>query len=117
MSEPRFGEAPASWNTRYISKHGFVCQLTLRGDDPIALLKLANDLMARMAEAGIQPAGDGHAKPVPVAGETPTDVEAPLCPTHKLPMKPSKFGGWHCTVKVAPDDGTGRPVYCKQKVG
>jgi hypothetical protein len=42
---------------------------------------------------------------------------APLCPTHNKPMKPSKYGdGWYCPVKVADDDGTGKAVYCKQRV-
>ena len=27
-----FSEAPASWNTRYLSPDGFICQLTLRGE-------------------------------------------------------------------------------------
>jgi len=110
-----FCEAPASWNTRYLSTTGFECQLTLRGADPVALLKLANELMSKMAEAGIKPANGHRAQPVAVAGEEPADVAGPMCPTHNKPMKPSKFGGWYCGVKVADDDGTGKPVYCRQK--
>lgn len=37
----------------------------------------------------------------------------PLCPIHNKPMKPSQHGGWFCPVKIAEDDGTGKPVYCK----
>jgi len=107
-----FTEAPASWNTRYISKQGFECQLTLRADDPMQLLKLANEIMAKMVEAGVKPAGsNGHAS----NGET-AQGEAPLCPTHNKAMKPSKAGGWYCPVKIAEDGGDGKPVYCKQRV-
>lgn len=35
-------EAPASWNTRYITPDGFICQLTLRGDTGKDLLEKAN---------------------------------------------------------------------------
>jgi hypothetical protein len=39
-----------------------------------------------------------------------------LCSTHGTPMRPSKHGsGFYCPQVVAPDDGTGKPVYCKQK--
>jgi hypothetical protein len=45
-----------------------------------------------------------------------TNGNAPTCPTHGKPMQPSKHGGgWFCPVKVADDDGTGKPVYCKQR--
>jgi hypothetical protein len=39
----------------------------------------------------------------------------PTCPTHNRQMKPGKNGGWYCSAKIAENDGTGKPVYCKQK--
>jgi len=79
-----FTEAPASWNTRYISKQGFECQLTLRADDPMQLLKLANEIMAKMVEAGIQPAvGNGHAS----NGETAQGDNPAWCAIHGCEMK------------------------------
>lgn len=39
----------------------------------------------------------------------------PMCPTHNKPMKAGQRGGWYCPTRIADDDGTGKPVYCKQK--
>ena len=39
-------EAPASWNTRYITPDGFVCQITLRGENGKDLLEKANAALA-----------------------------------------------------------------------
>ena len=36
-----FPEAPASWNTRYITPEGFECQITLRGENGTELLEKA----------------------------------------------------------------------------
>ena len=49
--------------------------------------------------------------------EHPTDSQdlPPSCPTHNRPMQRGKRGDWYCPVKVADDDGTGKPVYCKQR--
>jgi len=56
----------------------------------------------------------------PVASTEPAQAEPtaepPLCPVHNVRMKRSKYGGWYCPVKIADDDGTGKPVYCKQRV-
>ncbi len=41
-SNTLMSEAPASWNTRYITPDGFICQLTLRGDTGKDLLEKAN---------------------------------------------------------------------------
>ena len=34
-------EAPASWNTKYTSPEGFICQITLRADSGKELLENA----------------------------------------------------------------------------
>jgi hypothetical protein len=48
-------EAPASWNTKYITPDGFVCQLTLRGENGRDLLEKANAAMAWLRESGYKP--------------------------------------------------------------
>ena len=53
MSDIMLPEAPVSWNVRYTSSQGFDCQLTLRGTDPAEVLKLADQLMAKMTGAGV----------------------------------------------------------------
>jgi hypothetical protein len=41
-------EAPASWNTRYTTPAGFVCQITLRAESGKELLEKANAAMAHL---------------------------------------------------------------------
>ena len=68
MSDIMLPEAPVSWNVRYTSRQGYDCQLTLRGVDAAEVLKLADQLMAKMTEAGVGNGrgqangnGNGHA--------------------------------------------------------
>ena len=108
-----FTEAPASWNTRYTRPDGFTCQLTLRGTDGADLLPTTDKAIEWLLEHGCQPVGNGYRG----NGQSKANnSEAPLCQTHGKPMKASKYGGWYCPVKIADDDGTGKAVYCKQKV-
>jgi len=106
------------WETRYLSPAGFECRLELRGGDAAELLKVAGGLLSRMVDAGAKPVVEvAQASPVavatmpaaaaPVAGGTP-----PVCPIHGTPMKVGKHG-WFCPTKIAENDGSGRPVYCK----
>ena len=57
MSDIMFPEAPVSWNVRSASSQGCDCQLNLRGVDAAEVLKLADQLMAKMGEPG---APNGH---------------------------------------------------------
>ena len=54
----------------------------------------------------------GYSAAVGTAAET-SGGGPPLCPIHNKPMKPSQHGGWFCPIKIADDDGSGQPVYCK----
>ena len=67
--------------------------------------------IAALEKMGAQPEGyRGN-------GRSASNPNAPLCPTHGTPMKPSKHGGgWYCTQKIADDDGTGKPAYCRQRI-
>jgi hypothetical protein len=48
-------EAPASWNTRYMTPDGFVCQLTLRGETGSELLEKAASAIAYLLKNGCTP--------------------------------------------------------------
>jgi hypothetical protein len=50
-----FGEAPASWNTRYVTPEGFVCQITLRGENGRDLLQKAGVAVVFLLEHGYRP--------------------------------------------------------------
>ena len=54
-SEQPFSEAPASWNTRYLSPEGFECQITLRGEPGTELLEKATSAIAYLLKAGCLP--------------------------------------------------------------
>ena len=46
--EVLFTESPASWNTRYQTKDGFVCQLTIRAEKGKELLELKPGQISRI---------------------------------------------------------------------
>ena len=48
-------EAPASWNTRYVTPTGFVCQITLRAESGKDLLERANAALGWLLENGYLP--------------------------------------------------------------
>ena len=54
-SEMAFSEAPASWNTRYISPEGFECQITLRGENGSELLEKVSHAIAYLLEHDCTP--------------------------------------------------------------
>jgi hypothetical protein len=53
--EAAFTEAPASWNTRYLTPEGFVCQITLRGENGKDLLDKAGIALSFLLEHGYLP--------------------------------------------------------------
>lgn len=103
-----YTEAPASFTVKAISPQGFDCMLTIRDNDSGKLMPRALKALEWLGAQGFTPTGRG--------GRGNANGNAPLCPTHGTPMKPSKGKGWYCPQKVADDDGTGKPVYCKQTV-
>jgi hypothetical protein len=50
-----FPEAPASWNTRYITPEGFECQISLRGDNGTELLEKAGKAIAYLLSNACTP--------------------------------------------------------------
>ena len=114
-------EAPASINVKFLWR-GFDTMLTIRDAKVSTALKKYEAAIGHLEKMGATPTPSrnyGNSRASPNASDQQSggngEGEAPLCPTHNQPMKPSQYGGWYCTVKIADDDGTGKAVYCKQK--
>lgn len=103
-------EAPASVTVKVLYR-GHDVMLTLRGLDGRSVLGRLDVALTWLAEHGATPATTSGSSTRP-ADSGP----APTCPTHGRPMKAGKRGGWFCPVKIADDDGAGRPVYCRQRM-
>ena len=93
-------EAPASWNTKYVTPDGFVCQITLRGETGKDLLEKANVALTWLKENGFLPCENNNygkrnngSKPE-VNGQPNTNGNgnnnghpANFCPIHQCEMK------------------------------
>lgn len=101
-------EAPAAATAKVKSPNGFEWMVTTRGFTTNEVLDRLPKLEEWLMSHNYTPAENSHRS-------SAANGTAPNCPTHNKPMKASKAGGWYCPVKVAEDDGTGKPVYCKQK--
>ena len=58
--ESKFSEAGASWNTKYSTPNGFVCQLTLRSETGLDLLSKADAALSFLLERGYSPCDNNH---------------------------------------------------------
>jgi hypothetical protein len=80
--EVPYTEAPASWNTSYITPDGYVCRITLRGENGKDLLEKAGVALTFLTQRGCTPEqrfprnNNGNGK-----GETRQ------CPIHKCDMR------------------------------
>ena len=98
-----FNEAPASWNTRYISPEGFECQLTLRAETGQELLEKITGAISHLLNNGCQPYSyrGGYPKNHPTkksTGNGSQQVDNPgWCPIHQTEMKHWERDGksWH----------------------
>ena len=54
-SDVQFGEAPASWNTKYVTPDGFECQLTIRGENGTEVLEKSTAAIAFLLKSGCTP--------------------------------------------------------------
>jgi hypothetical protein len=108
---PQYVEAPASWNTKYLSAEGFVCQITLRADSGKELLEKAQAAITHLLQIGCSPCetlafrpkskwngnnnGNGHhpeSKPETNtssndSAEKSQNENAEQCPIHSVEMK------------------------------
>jgi hypothetical protein len=92
-------EAPASWNSKYITPDGFVCQLTLRGESGKDLLEKANAALTWLKENGFLPCENNGFRPrnnggsshvqssstAPAANGNGNDSH--ICPVHHIEMR------------------------------
>lgn len=104
---PAVTEAPASVTVK-LAYRGHDVMLTLRGLDGRSVLGRLDAALTWLEQHG--------ATPAPVGAGARAVAAAPTCPTHGGAMKAGKRGGWFCPVKIADDDGAGRPIYCRQRV-
>lgn len=103
-------EAPASVTVKVLYR-GHDVLFTLRGLDGRSVLGRLDVALTWLEQHGATPATSGSSTRPAAAADL-----APTCPTHGRPMKAGKRGGWFCTVKLADDDGMGKPVYCRQRI-
>lgn len=82
--EVAYTEAPASWNTSYITPEGYVCRITLRGENGGDLLKKASIALAFLMQHGCTPE---QKFPRNNRGETRQ------CTIHKCNMRRYEKGG------------------------
>jgi hypothetical protein len=80
MNNDIYSEAPASWNTSYLTPDGFVCRITLRGETGKDLLEKAGVAISFLLEHGFKPE-----KPASKNGSASGDTK--LCPIHQVDMK------------------------------
>ena len=111
---PAFSEAPASATVKVTTPGGYDLMITFRATRVADLLQQAQTVEGWLIAHNFTPAPAFKGNGKPSQGDA-APADAPLCPTHQKPMKPGKNGGWYCPVKLLEDDGTGKPVYCKQR--
>ena len=101
-SDVLFTEAPASWNTKYLTPEGFECQITLRAETGSELLEKAASAIAYLLKSGCLPytyrpvaRPAAETKPNSEANKfangsrnSPDDKANPAwCPIHQCEMK------------------------------
>jgi len=59
-ADVRYTESPASWNVRYTTTSGFVCQLTLRCETGLELLEKADAALSFLLEQGYSPCDNNN---------------------------------------------------------
>ena len=109
---PALPEAPASVTVKVLYR-GHDVMFTLRGHDGRTVLGRLDAALTWLEQHGATPATSTSSG----SSTRPADSgPAPTCPTHGRPMKAGRKGGWFCPVKIADDDGAGKPVYCRQRI-
>ena len=96
--ESAFTEAPASWNTRYVTPEGFTCQITIRGENGKDLLEKAGIALAFLLQQGYKPE-ENHRGFHNNSGQG----DRKLCPIHQCDMKRYEKDGRSWYSHKAPD--------------
>ena len=81
-----FTESPASWNTRYITPEGYICQITLRGENGKDLLEKAGIALAYLADHNFVP-DTGYRKNNNGGINGNGNGDNKVCPVHGVEMK------------------------------
>ena len=76
-----YAEAPACWNTSYVTQDGFVCRITLRGETGKDLLEKAGVALSYLMEHGFQPERNNQRR------------DTKPCPIHQAEMKKFEKNG------------------------
>jgi hypothetical protein len=106
-----YTEAPASWNTRYVTPEGFVCQITVRGENGRDLLEKAGIALTFLLEHDYKPEANNNRHH---RHNNKGQQGGKLCPIHRCEMKRFEKDG-NAWFSHKTDDGN----WCrgKQKVG
>ncbi len=105
-------EAVASVTVRLVYR-GRDTMLTLRGASGGEVMTRLDAALTWLDQHGATPAATSTSSG---QGQQAAAETTPTCPTHGRPMRVGRRGGFFCPVKIAEDDGAGRPVYCRAKV-
>lgn len=81
-SESTFVEAPASWNTRYTTPEGFLCQITIRGENGKDLLEKADIAISYLMQHGFAPEQNNRQP-----RHESKSQEGKWCPIHQCELK------------------------------
>ncbi len=81
-----FTEAPASWNTKYITPEGYTCQITLRGETGKDLLEKAGVALTYLIDHNYLP-DPGYRKVGNGNVDNTGNGESKICPIHGVEMK------------------------------
>jgi len=82
-----FTESPASWNTRYVTKEGFVCQITIRGENGRDLLEKADIALNYLTQQGYSP--DAYQR----HNGNGSNGQGKQCPIHNIAMRKFEKNG------------------------
>lgn len=91
----QFDEAPASWNTRFVTPEGFECQLTLRSESGLEVLEKAKGAIAHLLNTGCLPCTNGkYSNHNPIASSNSSngngnghEQDRSWCPIHQCSMR------------------------------
>lgn len=101
-------EAPAAASVKVCDPDGREWILTLRTTTAAELLSRVVFLGEWLTSHQWTPAASK-----PSTSTTAAAGDPPICPTHKRPMQRGRRG-WFCSARIADDDGTGKPAFCRQ---
>jgi hypothetical protein len=89
------GEAPASWNTKYLDERGFECQLTLRDSTGLGVLQRAGVAMDHLLKLGCTPWPNRQKPAVRPARSADEGFDASYCYLHQCEMQRHEKDGKH----------------------